>query len=644
VNAFILLTILAIVILFERKRLYLLGDKYSKFENLLFLKSIFLLVFLLFGYLLSLVGLLTQDVLLVLIILIIFFALIFVERRPNLHLKVFHPRDFFLIGLNIFVLLFLMNNFSYWLAPVQNDSNSYALTGYLTYANSGLNWEQRDDDFVLEEIYPATFQDENGEYIRFGMPLYLSSTGLWITLFGVEALWLMPFMFMALASNLFMIVVLSVSDRKSILIYTTIFLLSPVTLLIYNKLFNENFTILLVLLYLASVLTFKSERKFFELFVVFMLSLIRIELIVFFFIWLIVKFIKKEFKVLSYGFISFAISFLHILYVNAAYLERDVVERASRFLDSFGLNFDLNIVLLVVIGLIIFLFLLFVFSKLIKFSYPYLMVLVLVSFLGLLSFRAIDYYTSSATSVDINTVAIYSQEHSNMDQIIMSRLGEITSGILIFLGYFGLMQLVIRKKMLELMPLFAFLLLFLFTAQHDPNIVPWSRRYIYLVIPFLYVGAAYILSSLDYRTRKLTLILVLVFSLISFFKPSSLILRTAEYREAEGLISFIEENLDKDSRIVVDRRSDQSVVQNLRICETLDIVSDYSCQYSIRSIDSLDISKFDYYISMENIDSPKIVFSARYRLSLVSYPVEYYSWPDEARSALFDVFIYRVQL
>jgi hypothetical protein len=189
---------------------------------------------------------------------------------------------------------------------------------------------------------------------------------------------------------------------------------------------------------------------------------------------------------------------------------------------------------------------------------------------------------------------------------------------------------------------------FFTTSQHDPNIVPWSRRYILFVIPGFAIFFGYLIFHMI-KTRAMSHVFVKSFSLaivaLIIIKGFYFIFNS-EYSHVEPTIQAMaaDEHI-KRGIVLFDVNSDRGTIDNTKFCEPLNIVYNVTCYYVPR-LDlpfNKEASKKEIFLisTRGNLEKNRFELIKRFDTVMDAYGNSFYAIPDTKRQATSIAYLYR---
>ena len=562
----------------------------------------------------------------------------------------------------VFVVLVAMIP-SNWISPVQSDANSYTLVAVMIGDSQGYDLDAVfDESSVPEElseqvIQPATFfnTDEN-EFQLFGMPLFSTYLAVVYQWFGVDALASagVPFIIMTVA--LFGVVIRQLSkNRLAAMLGTVLMTINPLQVILIKKTFNETVTQFLIVFLLGNILLARNRnnRDWLSLLIMLMMISIRVETIFVMIIWIVFKLWEKRYIHSLMATLGTVLVTVLNYVANPVYVDNDLIERFRNVVTVRGINPLLIIgVLIVVITLMIFVTNAFgnLAHRLANVGWGLVVPLLIAAIFALNYVRQFAFYDSATFSYDNRLIGLYPFEYSSIENIILPRLALYVTYAMLLAGLVGFAIYSYQKSKFDFLTVFIvfYLGLFLTTSQHDPNIIPWSRRYVYMVIPTLILFGGWLFAylqsikflSANYIKLAGTLLLAILVMRSSFFVFAQ------EFQGGQELLQAAVEQTAPSQTLLVDYGSNASSIKSIRVCEALIVINNLDCLYvrDIEQIRPVSLEADQYLVASldPNLGGNRFDLLAQYPITMEAFDNAFYEIPTEMRYIDYELYFYRL--
>jgi hypothetical protein len=574
----------------------------------------------------------------------------------------------------VVLIIYLLGIFtpSSLIAPVQSDGNSYTLLGILISKSNGLNLPPAFDKSQIESlqiqddliISRQLYNENTLGYSLVGMPLFPVTLSLIPTFSSWEFIRYSGFFLGVISLIIFYLIASLLFEKRYVFAGTlTIFALNPAQQILLKKAFNESLVqpLLLALVLISLTPELGKIKKYLISLVLFLLIATRAEMIFILVIWIGMLLFKKKFAASFFTVIGSTVIMAINIYLNREYYIREIFLRLISFIQGNFLKSDFparitNFTLfgLGVLALIIATILLFIYfrktiiSTVKRFPLKAFLLTILWSTVGFGIVRIAGFLTASNFSYDERLISLFPIEFMNFENIILLRLGLFIPHIALVLGLIGFSYYVIKEKKISYATIIIvmYFVLLLATSQHDPNVVPWSRRYILLPIPMFILFFGYICEILvNSRIQEFIVRLLIIFVSFSVFSYSNFFMFNHEYADSQQFIKeFASNDKIKDKILLFDISADSGTLSNVKFCETLKVIYNTQCYYVSTPFITLspDIKTEDIRLVTLNpsLDSRGYGQISSIEYSTRAYENTFYSRPRTVRAGRPTIYIY----
>lgn len=558
------------------------------------------------------------------------------------------------------------------IAPVQSDGNSYTLLGILISKSHGLNLPPAFDKAQIENlqiqddliISRQLYNENTFGYSLVGMPLFPVTLSLIPSFSSWEFIRYSGFFLGVISLIIFYFIALLLFEKRYIFAGTlTIFALNPAQQILLKKAFNESLVqpLLLALVLVSLTPELGKAKKYLISLILFLLIATRAEMVFILVIWIAMLLFKKDFIASLFTIVGSSVIMGINLYLNRDYYIREIFLRLISFVQGNFLKSDFtaritNFTLfgLGVLAIIIAIILLFIYfrktiiSTIKRFPLKAFILTVIWATVGFGIIRIAGFLTASNFSYDERLISLFPIEFMNFENIILLRLGLFVPYIALLLGVIGFSYYVIKEKKISYATIIIalYFVLLLATSQHDPNVVPWSRRYILLPIPMFVLFFGYLCEILaKSRVQEFIVRLLIIFVSFSVFSYSNFFMFNNEYADSQQFIKeFASNDKIKDKILFFDISADSGTLSNVKFCETLKVIYDMQCYYVSTPFLTIspDIKTEDIRLITLNpsLDSRGYGQISSIEYSTRAYENTFYTRPRNVRTGKPTIYIY----